>query len=361
MNITESLYAAIEKGREGKSQGYSIGLPKLEEVIDGVTKGTYFLLGGESGTGKSRLALYSFVYRPLMEHLDDKKFKVTFFSLEMNPDMILCILLSMYLYEKYEIRLSVKQILSIKRNYILDDKNYNIIKECRPWLDKVEQIIEIYDKNNNADSIYATLMTSLEKDGVFKETDKRKIYIPNDPELIHVVIVDHLGRIFPTNGRSLKEEMDRTSKYLYSLKNRTGISPVIIQQLNRSIQSMDRRRENMMCPQTSDFKDSNCSIEDAEVVLAIFSPNKAKMSSYRGYDIKTLKSHFSTLTVLKSRYGESDVEDALFFDGKCNMWSELPKSDEIVDYNYLLLPLQEKEERDTIEVGKDTSNFSFKL
>jgi hypothetical protein len=49
--ITEALIEAIKRGREGKSQGYSIGLPKLEQVIDGVCKGTYVLLGAESGVG----------------------------------------------------------------------------------------------------------------------------------------------------------------------------------------------------------------------------------------------------------------------------------------------------------------------
>lgn len=49
--ITETLLEAINRGREGKSQGYSMGLPKLEQVIDGVCKGVYTLIGAESGIG----------------------------------------------------------------------------------------------------------------------------------------------------------------------------------------------------------------------------------------------------------------------------------------------------------------------
>lgn len=49
--ITESLLEAINRGREGKEQGYGIGLPKLEQVIDGVCKGTYTLIAAESGVG----------------------------------------------------------------------------------------------------------------------------------------------------------------------------------------------------------------------------------------------------------------------------------------------------------------------
>ena len=50
--ITDELIAAIQRGREGKAQGYSIGLPKLEQVIDGVCKKTYYLITAESGVGR---------------------------------------------------------------------------------------------------------------------------------------------------------------------------------------------------------------------------------------------------------------------------------------------------------------------
>lgn len=86
--ITESLLHQIDKGRQGDHWGYSMGLPKLEEVIDGVSKGVYTLIISPTGTGKSSLALYSYVYKPLMEHLDDNNFKVSYFSLEIFFDKI---------------------------------------------------------------------------------------------------------------------------------------------------------------------------------------------------------------------------------------------------------------------------------
>ena len=38
MTITESLLQEIDIGREGRAQGYSMGLPKIESIIDGVVK-----------------------------------------------------------------------------------------------------------------------------------------------------------------------------------------------------------------------------------------------------------------------------------------------------------------------------------
>jgi hypothetical protein len=291
-----------------------------------------------------------------MENIDNDNFKISLFSLEMNADKIMAKLLSTYIYETYDIRLSLKQLLSAQKDYILSDEHYAIVKECIPWLQRVEQMITIYDKSANAKSIYSSLLKELEERGKFHETDKRKIYIPNNPDLVHLVIIDHLARVFPSPGNSLKDEMDLTSKYLYSLKNRCGISPVVIQQLNRNIQSMDRRKEAMVTPLTSDFKDTNSSIEDAETILAIFSPDKAKLSTHRGYDVKQLGDSLRSICVLKSRYGEANVEDVIYFDGKCNVWKELPSANTINDYEFYTNPRWYRVNKEDKKIN-NTSNF----
>lgn len=66
--------------------------------------------------------------------------------------------------------------------------------------------------------------------------------------------------------------------------------------------------------------------------MAIFSPNRAKLSTHKGYDIKQLGDKFRSIFVLKSRYGESDVEDFVYYDGRYNIWKELPRSSDINDY-----------------------------
>lgn len=351
--ITESLLQAIERGREGREQGYGIGLPKLEQVIDGVCKGVYTLIAAESGVGKSSLMLYSYIYRPIMEHLYDGKFKISLFSLEMSADKIMAKLLSTYIFEKYGVRLSIKQLLSVQKGFILNDDCYSIVKECIPWMRQVESILTIYDKSATANSIYKNILTELEARGHFEETDNRKIYYPDDPDLVHIVVIDHLARVFCSPGNTLKQEMDLTSKYLYSLKNRCGISPIIIQQMNRGIQSMDRRREGMVIPLTSDLKDTNSTVEDAEIILAIFSPDKAKLKSHRGYDIAELGDNFRSIFVLKSRYGESNVEDFVYYDGKCNKWVEMPVADSIYDYGIFEDPRWYLANKDNIKIEDD--------
>lgn len=250
--ITDSLLSQIDKGREGKLWGYSMGLEKLERIVDGVCKSTYTLLFAGSGVGKSNLMMYAYIYRPLMEHIDDDDFFVYLFSLEMKAEIILAKLLSMYIYETYGIQLSFKELLSKKRGYCLSDEHYNIVQECIPWLKKIESKLKIHDKRASGDIVYAAVMNDLKTKGTFTESENRKVYTPNNPNLTYMVIVDHMGLLVAKDGRSKKQEIDYLSGCLVTLRNSCGVSPVAIMQSNRDQSSMARRQGGFFLPQMSD-------------------------------------------------------------------------------------------------------------
>lgn len=338
MTITEQLLLNVDKGREGKLWGYGMGLPKLEAIVDGVSRATYTLLFAGSGCGKSNLMMYAYLYRPIMEHFDDDNFKVTMFALEMKADVMLAKLLCIYIYEKFGISLSFKEVYSKKKGFKLPDKYYNLIQECKPWLERVEQIITFYDKGANADSIYATIMEDLKKNGKFSESENRKIYIPNNPDLVHLIVVDHAGKLRLKDGRTKKQEIDTLSSYFVYLRNICGVSPLMIMQSNRDQSSMARRQGGFFLPQMSDVKETNEPYEDSDITLAIYNPNVDKLKTHNGYDISQMGDGFRSIVCIKNRYGESNVEDACAFYGKMNIWKELPKPDEIYDYEMLSTP-----------------------
>lgn len=334
--ITNSLIHQITLGREGKNWGYGMGLPKLETIIDGVTQNTYTLLFSGTGSGKTSLALYAYIYRPLMEHLHDENFKVTYFSLEMSSDLLFAKLLCMYIFEHYGVELSTKELLSKKKGSRLSDEHYKIVLECIPWLHEIENIITVHDKALNAPILYATLCKELEQEGTFTETETRITYEKNNENLVHLVVIDHLSLVRRSEGRSLKEEMDMISSYLVTLRNRCKISPLVIMQANRESTSMDRRKAGLDNMQLSDIKDSGSPAQDAEIIISIFNPHRERLNNHKGYNIGILGPVFRSITVLKNRYGESDVEVGTAFYGKCGLWRELPKADEIYDYEKYL-------------------------
>ena len=338
MTITESLLQEIDLGREGRAQGYTMGLPKLESIVDGVTRRTMTVLASGTGQGKSSFILYAYVYRPLMEHLDDNNFFVSYFSLEMPATIIFGKLLSTYIFEKYHKQLTIKELLSRKRNYRLSDEDYHIVQDGLEWLKKVEKKIHIYDKSLNADKLYAILMQKLEQFGDFEETENRKIYKPHNPDLLYEVVLDHVGLLKPSNGRNKKGEIDTTIAYLITLRNMCGLSPTIIQQINREQSNIERFKAGRTGIQLSDLKETSDTTDAAEVVIALYGPNRDKLNTYRGYDIKKLGDHIRMIQILKSRFGESDIEIAVNFHGGINLWKELPLPSDIYDYDKYVTP-----------------------
>ena len=71
MNGVDNLYKNIYKGKDGKNIGISTGLPKLDSVIFGIQQKYLYTIGADSGSGKTAVAIYSFVYE-LIKNAGDK-------------------------------------------------------------------------------------------------------------------------------------------------------------------------------------------------------------------------------------------------------------------------------------------------
>ena len=362
--IAEQLLEEIDRGRLGLNHGISMGLPKLESIIDGVTRETYTLILSNSGAGKTSFALYAYVYKPLMNHLDDDDFKILFFSLEMNEISLYIKLLSIYIFETYGIELSFKKILSREKEFVLSEEHYDLVKQCMPWIEKISSKLEIYDKSVNAAKVYAILKTRLEEMGKFVETETRWIYIPHNPKLIYNIVIDHIGLVRPSQGNNLKQEIDTLSSYLVTLREKCGISPVVIQQANREQGNIERFKQGKSAFSINDAKDSGNTVQDCNVMIAIYNPHRDGLKTYRKYNIELLQNNYRSIMVLKNRFGDCDVEVGMNFFGGINTFHELPKPDEIYDYerytspNYILNNLDNTDEKSDTE---DNSNNDFKF
>ena len=331
--ITENLLSQINKGREGRNWGLPMGLPKLEQYIDGVSQGTYTLLFSGSGVGKSSFALYSYVYRPIMDTIDEiDKLQIIYISLEMKAEVLMAKLLSTYIFETYGRNISYKEMLSKTRNTVLSDEDYDLIQQSIPWMQRVESFLTIYDKQLTAGKYNEILIKIAEKNGSFEDIGNRKIYHPKDPDKVVLFVIDHLALVTRTGSNTLKNEMDNVSNLSVYYRNICNFIFLKIMQSNRESANIERRKMDLLEPQRSDIKDSSCMEADCDNMLALYNPFREKLNSYRGYDIKTLNSHFRSVILLKNRYGDGDISIGCSFFGGCNLWHELPRADEINDY-----------------------------
>lgn len=358
MSIVDSFYGEIETGRQGRNWGFSTGLPKLDKLTDGIKKANYTVLFALSGVAKTTIALYSYVYQPIMQHLDDDKIEIMFFNLEMKEEFILAKLLSIYLYDKYKIRLGAKQILSIEMNYTLSDEEYAKVIEARSWLEKVCKILHFDNGIMNSKSFYFKVINFLKTKGKFADIDHpSKGYTPNNPDKVILFIGDHLNLARPQMGSTKKQEIDGISDWCVKFRNWTDASFLWIMQANRTGTQVQRITSGYNEPRIEDIMDSSVPGFDAETVLAVYSPIKDKLNTYRGYNIKKLGAKCRSVICLKNRYGEADAADCLYFDGLTGCFRELPNPEKIYDYDNIF-----DSEKDSIQmISNENENLSFTL
>lgn len=334
--MKQRFFELIDKGREGSNIGLTMGLPKLESYMDGYLPGVSYLVAAASGVGKSTFALHSFVYRPLMDwwNTDDpaKKARDPYFiqfNLEMTEEQIYAKLLSMYIYDTFGEQIRFKEMFSRGKDCMLTDDHYELIKQCDAFLDLLDQRLIFHDGAFNAEKYKKCLEEDLKKFGKFENGN----YIPTNSNQIIGVMVDHLSLTRASNGRSKKEEMDLVSSYAVQFRNKcTVVSPIMIMQFNRDSGNQERLKQGLQEPTANDLKDTGAVYEDSHVVIALHSPIKFKLTTYRGYDIKMLGQNFVSAILLKSRFGTSDIALGLGFYGDCSIYKELPKADKITDY-----------------------------
>ena len=331
--MKDPLLEEIDRGREGLNQGFSLGLPKLEDLTDGLTKSTDTLLFAGTGVGKASAMLYAYVYKPIMEHLDDGKLEIILFALEMAKTFVEAKLMSIYIKEHFNYTLTAKVILGRKKGYRMTDEEYNYVLQTLPWIQKVRRIFHIVERRVSSDGAYRIILETLENNGIFTDLEHHTGYVPNNPDKVLLTITDHMGLLKTEGGRNKKGEIDRYSSMQVSIRNRTGMSFLNLMQINRAGSSMDRKRLGFNEPMIDDIKESGGPSEDSEIILALYNPQSDHLSTYREYDAKKLGSHCRSWICLKNRYGESNAADVCYFDGATGIFKELPSPEEINDYD----------------------------
>lgn len=241
--ITESLFENIYRGKKGLNKGLSTGFTKLDNVIFGLQRGYFYTIGADQGAGKSSVTLYSFVYQPLKQAiLNNLSVHFLYYSFEMSAEVLFAKLLSLHLFEKYNVIVSYDEILSLKTT--ISEDHLKLIENEKEWLCLLESKLTVIDKPVNANGVYATCKEWIKNFGNFKEIDEHKEeFIPKDPNQYLIVLVDHI-RLLKNDG-NVKAQIDQTCDYLIYFRNKCKITAVVVQQLNRGFKSMARRQDGI--------------------------------------------------------------------------------------------------------------------
>ena len=340
----ELLNNEVEKGLNDFNRGIPMGFDRLTRYV-GIRKGMYYLIGGNTGSGKTSFIDDAFVLNPVDWAMSKEgiasgiKVKVWYRSMERSRTYKMAKWVSRKIFLDQGIIIPVGKILGWNEKMTKDE--HDLFLHYKDYVEQLSEIVTIIDGPENPVGIAKELKTYAEENGEIKQLDKwNKIYVPNDPTQITMVVVDHIGLLKTTKDQPTKKDaIDKMSDELRYARDFYGYSPVVVSQFNRSISNPSRIKNGDVEPQLEDFADSSSTQNDADVVMALFDPMRYKVADPSGYDLDKLKDqfgakYFRSLRLIKNSYGADDVRIGMAFLGEIGMFREMPRKKDITESDY---------------------------
>jgi replicative DNA helicase len=306
MSITKQLLEEIDKGKKGLNFGLPTGIPKLDSLTFGIQKATYYLIGGDSSAGKSSLANQMGLFEPydyILNNPDKGKVKFIYFSFEMQAKRQFLRGLSRHLYKKDKTIYSTEYLLSRKKS--IDDKAYQKVIDNLPYFAELEKHISFYETSLTPKKVKEILIKNMNLYGTFIEKDGQQTYQLKEEwkDLQIIVIYDHASLTQSEENNDTKAKIDKISKIFVDFRNLCNLSIIMLQQFNRGIKSMERKKYDSQEPTSDDFSSSANTFQDADVVIGIAYPMTYGIDTYKGYMINPMiggfGNRFRGLSLLK--------------------------------------------------------------
>ena len=361
MNKYELFKKEIEEARHRETVAIPLPYVRIRQDLD-IGRNMYYLVMGGTGTGKSAFTHWTFALYPYLwyrQHKKDTNIKLKIFvrSLERSFELTLAKWISMWIYlkTKHKVIVDPLQVIS-RRKSKMTDEHYELVKQGADFFANAEEHLELIAGDINPTGIYMHMKEWAEKNGTFQQSGKyeKDLYIPNDPNLITIYIVDHIGKVSterlegssnknkntPNPVLTEKQKLDRTTSYLTQARDRFGFSPVVVQQTNRNQYAIGRRSALSLIPEKGDLEGTSKTGQDADSIIAIINPHEFQEKKWQDYNIeKTISSagysRFRGLSFIKTSWGGANFNMGMQFIGENGYYGEIqsPKSMTSDDYN----------------------------
>lgn len=165
-------------------------------------------------------------------------------------------------------------------------------------------------------------------------------YKYNDPNLYVFVVTDHISLLQAEKVDGVKQTLHEAIGHYskeYCLKGFCKRYKCIV--INVQQQSAEKEKqefykgesiEQKLEPSLDGLANNKETQREADLILGLFAPARYNIKKYRDYDIDILRDRFRCLIFLKDRhYGLANMYLPLYFDGRTNLFEELPRANEI--------------------------------
>lgn len=252
----DRLRKEILKGMAGGNKGIPMGFNRLNRYV-GIRKSMYYLIGGLTGSGKTSFIDDAFVLNPFDWYIENKdttpiKLKVIYRSMERSRAYKLAKWVSRKIFLDTGTEIGVSKLLGWID--ILSEEELALYDSYKGYMDEMETIIEIIDGAENPVGIAKDLKDYALKNGKIVEVDEfKKEYLPDNENLITLVVLDHIGLLKTTKTLpNKKAAIDKMSDELRYARDFFGFSPVVVSQFNRSLSNPMRIKAGDVEPQLED-------------------------------------------------------------------------------------------------------------
>lgn len=207
MNLFDRVCNNLKERRErlisGKINTIPWNLPRFEDYSPGIEKGKYYIITGQTKSGKSQLCDHMFVYnafRQIKENNLPVKLRIKYFSLEMSEEEKMTQMISNLLFIKTGMKLIISPTNLRSTRKIVDSEIIKQIEEHREYIEEFLSCVEYITNIRNPFGIFNHMRDYALKNGIqYKKTvnygngdiEVDSHYIENDPEEYVICIVDH--------------------------------------------------------------------------------------------------------------------------------------------------------------------------
>lgn len=334
----------MDDGVLGVHESIPVGLSRMGEYLS-VRRSMLYVLGGYTGSAKTSITDELFVHNPyeyLLQQGQTDRLRIVYWSMERKK------LFKVAKWVTRKIFLDTGEIVPLKRilGWVKKENRLSVqeladIKGYKSYFDKMFECVRIIDGRQNPTGIRKEIESIAIQNGELKNINQfEKTYKPNDPSRVWLHIFDHVGKLKPENGKSLKETIDSFSDDTSNLtRDLYGHSAVILSQFNRDIANPFRLKNGDVEPRLEDFKNTSDLTEDADLVMTIFDPWRYKVEDTLGYNINRLRSNsgakmYRSFQILKSSYDTEGISTGLAFQPQTGIFRELPLATQMVDKVY---------------------------
>jgi hypothetical protein len=331
----------VEKARLGGNVGLSMGLEGPASYTYGTHMGRYYLIGADSGVGKTTMADFMFLLKAVESARTlGRKLYVFYCSFEISFQEKIARWVSYFINLEFGVNLPADYIVGHIAGNMVSDEDMNMIR--RAYL-RVEQLIKeanivVVEESIHPTKIFHDLIDGhFEKIGtVLRKTahdPKKKGAIygwhpkPGEENSMTMLFIDHAGLLASEQGFDTKQTIDLMSRYYVTMRNIFGLTGIMIQQFNTDITSafrMSKKGDGLVTPQRVDFGDSRYTFRDANVVFGLIKPSIYDIPTYHKYDITKLKHFFVAMHLMKNRHGPSQRVFPIFLNGMAGVAEDLP-------------------------------------